>query len=286
MNRIGTMLHIYKDDNLREKFKRIRNLGAESCQLTCWDKDIIRDLNVAKEAKRIAKEENVFISHFWCGYEYPCKWNFFEGQHTLGLVPPETREDRKKTLLAGIDFAATLGVKYIVTHAGFIPENPYDENYLPTIEAIKEIALKGKEKGISFLFETGQETPVTLLRAIEDIGLDNLGINLDPANLILYGKANPIDALDIIGKYVKGVHAKDGLYPTDGKNLGKEVKVGLGKVNFKEFLRKLIIEYNYDYDLTIEREIGEGSIEQNKDIVDTIKYLRETIKEIEHETIN
>ena len=102
----------------------------------------------------------------------------------------------------------------------------------------------------------------------------NLFINLDPANLIQYGKANPIDALDVIGDYVRGVHAKDGFYPTNGRELGREVKVGEGKVNFPVFLRELNAR-GYDGSLTIEREIsGE---QQLIDIRETQTYLQKLI---------
>ena len=128
-----------------------------------------------------------------------------------------------------------------------------------------------KKLGIGFWFETGQETPVTLLRFIEEVGLDNLGINLDPANLLLYGKGNPIDALHVFGKWVRSIHAKDGCPPTTGTELGPEVKVGTGFVRYPEFIPKLL-DCGFTGDLTIEREIrGE---QQNKDIRDTIGYLQ------------
>lgn len=133
--------------------------------------------------------------------------------------------------------------------------------------ACKAIVEKCKENGQNFLFETGQETPVTLKRAIQDIekavGKGNVGINLDPANLIMYGKANPVDALEVFGEYVMGIHGKDGKYPTDGHHLGDEVPLGQGKVNYPAFIAKLK-EIGYQGDITIEREIsGE---EQKKDI--------------------
>ena len=131
-----------------------------------------------------------------------------------------------------------------------------------------------KAQGQYFLFETGQETPTTLLRFIENIGTGNVGINLDSANLILYGKANPVDALDVIGKYVRGIHAKDGFYPTNGMELGREVKVGEGKVNFPVFVKKLS-EVGFDGSLTIEREIsGE---QQRIDIIKAKEYLEKLI---------
>ena len=129
-------------------------------------------------------------------------------------------------------FAHKVGVESITTHVGFIPENPKDPVYISLTDVLRVVATFCKVNGQSFWFETGQETPVTLLRTIEDIGAENLGVNLDPANLLMYGKANPADALDIIGEYVRGVHAKDGDYPTNGRKLGKEKPLGKGRVNF------------------------------------------------------
>ena len=143
---------------------------------------------------------------------------------------------------------------------GFIPENPGDAQYAATVEAVRTVAAHCKENGQYFLFETGQETPVTLLRTITDVGLDNLGLNLDPANLILYGKANPVDALGVVGKYVRDVHAKDGCYPTDGRALGQETALGEGQVNFPALIAGLKA-LGYDGAITIEREIsGEQQI--------------------------
>ncbi|XCP85516.1 TIM barrel protein [Roseburia hominis] len=160
-----------------------------------------------------------------------------------------------------------------------MPENPYDPKYQEVLTACKSIVEKCKENGQIFLFETGQETPVTLKRAIQDIekelGEGHVGINLDPANLIMYGKANPIDALDVFGEYVRGIHGKDGLYPTDGHYLGKEVLLGQGKVNYPDFIKKLR-EIGYDGDITIEREIsGE---EQKRDIVKAKEILDKLIE--------
>ena len=171
---------------------------------------------------------------------------------------------RIENLKQGSDFAKKLGVENVATHVGFLPETPNTEQYHSVVCAIRTVAQYCKDNGQYFLFETGQETPVTLRRTIEDVGTGNLGINLDPANLILYGKANPIDALDVFGEYVRDVHAKDGCYPADGKNLGKEKPLGEGKVNFPALVKKLK-EIGYDGPLSIEREItGE---KQKKDII-------------------
>ena len=134
-----------------------------------------------------------------------------------------------------------------------------------------------KKNGQYFLFETGQETPVTLLRTIEDVGTGNLGINIDPANLLMYGKANPTDALDVFGKYVRGVHGKDGEYPTNGRHLGAEKPMGEGRVNFPVFIAKLK-EIGYDGAITIEREI-EGE-EQIRDIINAKALLEGIFAEL------
>jgi sugar phosphate isomerase/epimerase len=89
------------------------------------------------------------------------------------------------------------------------------------------------------------------------MGLDNVGVNLDPANLVLYGKANPVDSLDVFGQYVEGMHAKDGLYPTNGRELGKEVPLGEGKVDFPVLIERLK-GYGFKGPITIEREISGG----------------------------
>ena len=156
-------------------------------------------------------------------------------------------------LLEGSDFAKKLGVTDFVTHVGYMPENPYDTNYQGTLNACKEVAERCKKNGQVFLFETGQETPVTLKRALQDIEKDVgegcVGVNLDPANLLMYGKANPVDALEVFGEYVCGVHGKDGKYPTDGHLLGEEVPIGQGKVNYPVFVERLK-EVGYDGDIT------------------------------------
>ena len=146
--------------------------------------------------------------------------------------------------------------------------------YKETIEAIREVVSYCKQNGQNFRYETGQETPITLVRAIKDVGLDNQGVNFDVANLILYGKANPVDAVEIVGPYVQGVHAKDGLWPTGPRNLGKEVPIGQGKVDFPRVIRRLK-ELNYRGAITIEREIS--GPQQMEDIRKEKVYLEKLI---------
>lgn len=201
-------------------------------------------------------------------------WDFYQGPLTIGIVPPQTRAARIDALKRASDLAKLCDIKAVHTHCGFIPENPNDSLYAETVKAIREVAGHCNSNGQTFLMETGQESPVTLLRAITDAGLDNIGVNLDTANLILYGKGDPVAALDVIGKYVRGLHAKDGLYPTDPKHLGQEVAIGKGKVDFPELMRKLH-KLNYTGPITIEREIS--GARQEDDIRASITYLQRLI---------
>lgn len=266
--RVGVLVKIFMDTDIDKKFAEIRQMGMESCQLVCWDRAVLHSDKAAENVKAAMKKHGVTITAFWCGWEGRAVWDFYEGQLTLGLVPSDCRHDRLKMLMEGSDFAKKLGVTDFVTHVGFLPENPYDPKYEEVLTACRAIVEKCRKNGQNFLFETGQETPITLKRAIQDIervlGQGNVGINLDPANLIMYGKSNPVDALEVFGEYVKGVHGKDGKYPTDGHFLGDEVPLGQGKVNFPVFVEKLR-KVGYEGDITIEREItGE---EQKKDIL-------------------
>jgi len=241
-------------NDLVPAFDEIRGVGLSRCQVACWEPAFYTKDNI-QMVKAACAGTRVEISALWTGYPGPQVWNFIEGPTTIGLVPPEYRAMRVDALIAGAEFAAECGVFTTATHAGFIPENPRDPLYAGTIEALTKVAVRCKELGVTFTFETGQETPTTLMRAIQDIGTNNLGINLDPANLLMYGKANPVDALDLLGPLVRGVHGKDGEYPTNPNELGEEKPLGEGKVNYPVFLPKLR-SFGFEGSVTIEREIS------------------------------
>ncbi len=255
-------------------FEYVRQFGLNVCQLVGWDISLAQG-NVADNVIKTADRAGVRICGFWAGWPGPAEWNFKAGPTTLGLMPKRYRQKRIKVLKKWADFAQQVGSPSIITHCGFIPENITDPNYQQVVDAIKEVSEYCKRKKLEFWFETGQETPVVLLRTIERIGTDNLGINLDPANLLMYGKGNPIDALSVFGKYVRNIHIKDGLCPTDGENLGREVPVGSGMVRYPEFISKLK-EIGFNKELIIEREI-EGE-QQIKDIQKTIKDLKKWLQ--------
>lgn len=274
--KIGNVIHFAEREKLEKYFEQLVFFGFDNCQLGSWNPKDWTDENAAM-VKELTEKYGITISAFWCGWSGPVVWDFYDGQLTLGLVPPEYRQMRVEQLCAGADWAKKLGVTDVITHMGFIPENPNDPQFAPFCIAVRTVAGYLKKNGQWLLFETGQETPVTMLRCFEKVNMDNLGINLDTANLILYGRANPVDALDVFGKYVRNIHAKDGFYPTNGHSLGREVRLGDGKVDFKALFKKLK-ELEYDGYVTIEREIWNE--QQQPDIIHARDYLTEIINEV------
>lgn len=127
--KIGTFVFLDTMDTLEDKVAALHRAGFSACQLGCWEPALFTDENAAT-IRQLMKTYGVEISAFWCGWKGPCIWNFYEGQLTLGLVPPEYRAMRIQNLRDGADFAKKLGVTDVATHMGFIPENPYDP-YFP-----------------------------------------------------------------------------------------------------------------------------------------------------------
>ncbi len=268
--RLGVVVSVSEEDTPDRAIAKVKAFGLTCCQVGVG----MAPASLAEPLKAaLAKYQVEATAAMTLG---PGKmiWNFYQGPLTIGLVPPQTRAARIDALKRASDLARMCDIKAVHTHCGFIPENPNEPLYADTVEAIREVASYCKSNGQTFLMETGQESPVTMLRAILDTGLDNIGVNLDTANLILYGKGEPVGALDVVGKHVRGLHAKDGLYPTDPKNLGEEVAIGKGKVDFPEVIRKLH-RLHYAGPITIEREIS--GPHQQADIRASLAYLQRLI---------
>lgn len=256
---------------LEEEFAEAQETGVSTIQLRvyCTPENLTDEQ--AELAKKLCDKYNLEISALWCFWPGWAVWNSYDGYETLGLVPVSTRAERVKSMMLGSDFAKKLGVEDIITHVGFIPENPLSAEYNSLIPYLRMIGNHCAANNQHFLFETGQETPMTLLRTFEDVNTGNMGVNLDPANLIGYGKGNPVDAMDVFGKYVRGVHIKDAVPPVCGRKNGKQTKVGEGSVNFPVLMKKLK-DVGYNGPFTLEREIAdkEQRIQDNKE---AIKYI-------------
>ncbi|MFL6350463.1 MAG: sugar phosphate isomerase/epimerase family protein [Bryobacteraceae bacterium] len=254
-----------------EAIATVRTFGLPTCQIHVG----MAPANLAGPLKAALAKYQIEATAVMTLGPGPMVWDFSDGPKTIGLVPPSTRAARIAALQRASDLAKRCGIGAVHTHCGFIPEDPNDPLYAPSVTAIREVAARCKRNAQMFLMETGQETPITMLRAITDTGLDNVFVNLDVANLILYGKGEPVGALEVIGKYVRGLHAKDGLYPTDPRKLGQEVPIGQGRVNFQEVMRRLR-NLSYTGPITIEREIS--GAQQEADIRASKAYLERLIE--------
>jgi L-ribulose-5-phosphate 3-epimerase len=266
--RLGLILGIGRDPN--DAIAKVHDLGLPTCQVFVDEIDAMLATRLREALNKYQMEATSLV----VGGPGREVWDFYEGPLTIGLVPRETRAARIAHIKKASDFAKQCGIAAVQTHCGFIPENPNDPVYKETVVAMREVADYCRRNGQNFRYETGQETPITLVRAIQDVGLDNQGVNFDLANLILYGKANPVDAIELLGPYTQGIHAKDGLWPTNPRKLGEEVPIGKGGVDFPRIIARLK-ELNYRGALTIEREIS--GPQQVEDVRAAKAYLEKLI---------
>lgn len=177
-------------------------------------------------------------------------------QRTVGFIPPATRAEREARTREVSDFAAEIGVGSIACHIGFVPEDHNHPDYVAVRAMVQRICDHAARNKQNFALETGQEPARVLMAFLKDVGRDNLAINFDPANMILYGTGDPIEALGVLAPKVVSVHAKDGDWPPKDKPgaLGTEYPLGQGKVGMERFVAKLK-QIGYRGTLNIEREI-------------------------------
>lgn len=266
--RLGLIIHIGNDPEAA--IAKVKDLGLPTAQVFVSEFESGLDARLRQALDKHGIEPTAMV----VGGPGKEVWDFYQGPLTIGLIPRETREARIAHIKKASDFAKRCGITAVQTHCGFIPENPNDPVYKETVAAARDVATYCKRNGQMFRYETGQETPITLVRTIQDVGTDNQAVNFDLANLILYGKANPVDAIELLGPYVQGIHAKDGLWPTNPRELGMEVPIGKGKVDFPRIIARLK-ELNYRGAITIEREIS--GPQQLEDVRSAKTYLEKLV---------
>ncbi len=226
------------------------------------------------------RELGITISVVFGGFEGESYADIPTVAKTVGLVPPETRAARTQEMKEISDFARLLGVDAVALHIGFVPHDKSDPMYQEVLQVTREICDHCRRNGQRLHLETGQEPVDTLLAFLQDVDRDNLFVNFDPANMILYGSGNPIEALKKIGPYVRSVHCKDAKWAANpGKEWGREVPFGEGDVGAETFLQTLH-DIGYDGPLTIEREIPEEPARQKAEIGQAVRLLNELKKKI------
>jgi len=195
-------------------------------------------------------------------------------RRTGGVVPDATWE--ANLALAGeiAETASTLGLTLVSFHAGFLPEDPAAPDYAKLIDRLRTLAVLFAEKGIDLGFETGQEEADVLLRFLDDLAAPNVGVNFDPANMILYDKGDPVAGLRTLLPYLKQVHIKDAIATSEPGTWGTEVVVGTGQVDWPAFL-DVLDKAGYAGALSFEREAGDARVAE---ILTGKKYLESILQ--------
>ncbi|MGL4595578.1 MAG: sugar phosphate isomerase/epimerase family protein [Thermoguttaceae bacterium] len=268
------------DAGLGVHLEVVHDLGIRTIQLHTPKKETRTPENAAAFKKKL-NELGIDISVVFLGFEGESYQSIEITAQTVGLVPAATRSARFEESLEIANFAKLLEVKAIGTHIGFVPHDRKSADYLEIVEISRKLCDHLAGNGQTLHLETGQESVDSLLGFINDVKRDNLFINFDPANLILYGIGDPIGALRAVGKYVKSVHCKDAIATTGkpGIDWGREVPFGTGQVDAELFL-KTLKEIGYQGALTIEREIPEEPTRQKEEIGQAVRLITEIKQKI------
>jgi sugar phosphate isomerase/epimerase len=281
---IGLMF--WGEKNPRKSMQAVKSLGIPSGHLGFAGH--VPLAGAAAEWKAAAEQEQFAVTTVFAAYEGESYADIPTVQRTVGFIPPATREAREARTREVIDTAAAIGVPSFACHIGFVPEERSDPDYVAVREIVRRICDYAAQHKMSFALETGQERAPVLMEFIQDVGRDNLLINFDPANLILYGTGDPIEALDVLAPLVVSVHCKDGNWPPAGVPgaLGTEMPLGQGAVGMDRFIAKLK-QIGYRGPLTIEREValdqemddrhkeGLSHLQDIRDAVALLKRLRD-----------
>lgn len=259
---IGVMFWAGRDP--LETIQSVKALGVRSGQLGIPGDMDLAGAGISWKAAR--DTEQFSIATVFCAYNGEDYADIPTVQKTVGFIPRATRKERVERTIEVSDFAAGLGVKSIACHIGFVPEDKSDADYIAVRDMVRRICDHAGGNGQTFALETGQEPALILLEFLRDCGRPNLKINFDPANMILYGSGDPIEAVKLLAPHVMSVHCKDGNWPPKGKPgaLGTEMPLGHGAVGIEKFIATLKA-VGYKGTLNVERE-GQSPEQWQRDV--------------------
>lgn len=249
-----------------------RELGIPTIQIHAPHPENRNPLK-AREIRQRLEDYGITATAVFGGFEGESYADIPTVEKTVGLVPEATRAARLVEMKQIADFAGWLGCPVIALHLGFVPHNRESQEYAQIVAVTRDLCDYASRLGQFLHLETGQETASGLLNFLDDTGCENLAVNFDPANMILYGTGEPIEALKLLGNRVKSVHLKDGKWAANpGQEWGTEVPLGTGDVNIEQYLRTLK-ELGYSGPLTIEREIPQEPERQKTEIGQAVQLL-------------
>ena len=262
------------DAGLGVKLSVVRELGIPTIQLHAPSRPA-RTAEGAREFLDKLREIDVTLTAVFGGFEGESYADIPTVERTVGLVPRETRAAREAEMREIADFARLLNVDVVALHLGFVPHDEKNSLWTEAVQLTRALCDHCRGNRQALHLETGQEDADTLVKFIAAVERDNLFVNFDPANMILYGSGEPIEALRKVGRWVKSVHCKDAKWAANpGKEWGQEVALGDGDVGFENYLRTLD-EIGYTGPLTIEREIPQDPNRQMVEIGRAVRLLNQ-----------
>ena len=239
--------------NPRDLLAKLQTTGVGRIQLAL---DPLRERpEVWGETRALCLEHGVGIvsGMFGCvGEDYTTLESI---RRTGGIAPDATWAENLKNIRLSAALAADLGLKLVTFHAGFLPHQEADPAFAKMLERLRTVAGLFQERDLVLGLETGQETAPVLASLLRKLERPNVGVNFDPANMILYDKGNPIEALRLLAPWVRQVHIKDARRTRTPGAWGEEVAAGTGEVNWPAFFATLRA-MNFEGDCVIEREAG------------------------------
>ena len=260
------------DEGLGVDLDVARELGVTTIHLHAPSPSSRTPAAAQQFSARLAKL-GIQVTVVFAGFEGESYADIPTVQRTIGLVPEATRQKRVQDLKNIIDFTELLEVDTTGLHIGFVPHDATCSEYAALIETTRDVCDYAAQKNIYIHLETGQEPAEVLLEFLHNVDRNNLRVNFDPANMILYGCGEPIAALKTIGSYVRSIHCKDAIWSDQpGETWGQEMPLGEGAVDFKEYLQTLDA-IGYTGPLTIEREIPTEPDRQKAEIGQAIDLL-------------
>ncbi|MCC7083623.1 MAG: sugar phosphate isomerase/epimerase [Pirellulales bacterium] len=262
------------DAGLGVKLEVANALKIPTIQLHAPHQSTRTPQNAQKFLERLS-DLNIALTCVFGGFEGESYADIPTVERSVGLVPPATRAARLVEMKEIADFARRLGCSVVALHLGFVPHDASDPRFKEVIHLTRDLCDHCRGNSQSVHLETGQEPADALLRFLNAVDRNNLFINFDPANMILYGCGEPIAALKLLGQYVRSVHCKDAKWAANpGQEWGREVPLGEGDVGMENYLRTLK-EIGYAGPLTIEREIPQEPERQQAEIGRAVKLLTE-----------
>jgi len=243
-----------------EGIKKAREIGADGFQIYVTSGEMYPD-NMSKKKradfKRFVASMGLQISALCADFDW-----------IKGFMHRDHNEVNKPRVKKCVDLAVDLGVKVLTMHIGRLPEDESHPQHQEALATTIELAKYAEDRGCILATETGPEAPESLLKFLKKVPSKGVGVNYDPANLVMCGPFDQIGGVGVLRDYIVHTHAKDGVHVGAGKH--KELPLGEGGVVFPYWLAALD-KIGYDGFLTIEREVGGNPV---ADITKAMAFLR------------